>query len=43
MQLADEVKRVGEESKKTEQQLRRLGQVFVDGHIDDGEYKRRKG
>ena len=40
--LADEVKRVGEERKKAEQQLRRLGQVYVDGNISDDEYGRQK-
>ena len=40
--LADEVKRVGEERKKTEHQLRRLGQVYVDGHVPDDEYRRQR-
>jgi hypothetical protein len=40
--LADEVNRVGEERKKAQQQLRRLGQVYVDGHIPDDEYGRQK-
>jgi len=40
--LADEVKRVEEERKKVQQQLRRLGQVYVDGHIAVDEYGRQK-
>ena len=37
VRLVDEVKRVGEERKKTQQQLRRLAQAYVDGHIPDDE------
>ena len=40
--LADEVKRVGEERKKAEQRLRRLVQVYVDGHVVEEEYRRQK-
>ena len=40
--LADEVKRVGEERKKAEQRLRRLVQVYVDGHVPEEEYRRQK-
>ncbi len=40
--LADEVKRVGGEKKKVQQQLRRLAQVYVDGHILDDEYSRQR-
>ena len=42
VQLADEVKRVGEERKRAEQQLRRLGRAYVDGLYDDEEYRRQK-
>ena len=40
--LADEVKRVDEEKRKVQQQRRRLGQVYFDGHIPEDEYKRQK-
>ena len=40
--LADEVRRVGEQRKKVQQRLRRLSQVYVDGHIPDDEYRRQK-
>ena len=40
--LADEVKRVDKERKKVQQRLRRLGQVYLDGLIDPGEYGRQK-
>ena len=42
VQLADEVKRVGEEKKKVQQRLHRLSQVCVDGHIPEDEYRRQK-
>ena len=40
--LADEVERVGRERKKAEQRLRRLAQVYVDGHVPEEEYRRKK-
>ena len=40
--LADEVERVDRERKKAEQRLRRLAQVYVDGHVADDEYRRQK-
>ena len=40
--LADEVERVGRERKKAEQRLRRLGQVYYDGHVAEDEYRRKK-
>ena len=40
--LADEVERVGRERKKAEQRLRRLAQVYVDGHVQEEEYRRQK-
>ena len=40
--LADEVERVSEERKKAEQRLRRLAQVYVDGHVPEDEYRRQK-
>ena len=40
--LADEVKRVSDERKKAEQRLRRLVQVYVDGHVPEEEYRRQK-
>ena len=40
--LADEVKRVELERKETGQRLRRLGQVYVDGLLPQGEYSRQK-
>ena len=40
--VADDVKRVGEERKRAEQQLRRLGRAYVDGLYDDEEYRRQK-
>ena len=42
VQLADDVKRVGEERKRAKQQLRRLGRAYVDGLYDDEEYRRHK-
>ena len=42
VQLADEVKRVGEDRKKVEQRLHRLSQVYVDGHVPEEEYRRQK-
>ncbi len=42
IQLADEVKRVAEERKETEQRLKRLGQVYLDGVNPEGEYQRQK-
>ena len=40
--LADEVERVSRERKKAEQRLRRLGQVYYDGHVAEEEYRRQK-
>ena len=40
--LADEVKRVAHERKETEQRLKRLGQVYLDGIIPEPEYHRQK-
>ncbi len=40
--LADEVERVSQERKKAEQQLRRLVSVYIDGHLLDEEYRRKK-
>ena len=40
VQLADEVKRVGEEKRKVQQRLHRLSQVYVDGHVAEEEYRR---
>ena len=40
--LADEVERVGRERKKAEQRLRRLAQVYIDGHVPAEEYRRQK-
>ena len=40
--LADEVKQVSQERKKTDQRLRRLAQVYVDDHIREDEYRRQK-
>ena len=40
--LADEVERIGRERKKLEQRLRRLAQVYVDGHVPGEEYRRQK-
>ena len=42
IQLADEVKRVAQERKDTEQRLKRLGQVYLDGVMPEGEYQRQK-
>ncbi len=42
IQLADEVKRVNKERKKVEQQLIRLGQVYIDGLKGQDEYQRGK-
>jgi len=42
IQLADEVKRVEEERKQSEQRLKRLGQVYLDDLIPYDEYKRQK-
>ena len=42
IQLADEVKRVNKERKKVEQQLIRLGQVYIDGLKGQDEYQREK-
>jgi len=42
IQLADEVKRVAQERKETEQRLKALGQVYLDGVISEGEYHRQK-
>ncbi len=42
IQLADEVKRVAQERKETEQRLKRLGQVYLDGVMSEGEYQRQK-
>jgi hypothetical protein len=40
--LSDEVERVAQERKKIEQRLRRMGQVYYDGHVDEEEYRRQK-
>ena len=40
--LADEVERVARERKKAEQRLRRLAQVYVDGHLQEDEYRRQE-
>ena len=40
--LGDEVKQVSQERKKADQRLRRLAQVYVDGHIREDEYRRQK-
>ena len=40
--LADEVKQVSQERKKADQRLRRLAQVYVDGHLTEEEYRRQK-
>ena len=42
MHLSDEVERVGQDRKKAEQRLKRLAQVYVDGHVPDNEYRRQK-
>ncbi len=42
IQLADEVKRVNKERKKVEQQLIRLGQVYIDGLKPHEDYQREK-
>ena len=42
VQLADEVKRVAQERKETEQRLKRLGQVYMDGLKTPEEYQREK-
>ena len=40
--LADELKRVSEERNKTDLRLKRLVQVYVDGHVPEEEYRRQK-
>ena len=40
--LVDEVKRVEQERKETEQRLKRLGQVYLDNLLVYQEYKRQK-
>ena len=40
VQLTDEVKRVAQERKETEQRLKRLGRAFVDGLYAEEDYKR---
>ena len=42
VQMGDEVDRVSRERKKAEQRLRRLAQVYLDGHVDGEEYRRQK-
>ncbi len=42
LHLEDEVKRVERERKETEQRLKRLGQVYLDGLLEHEEYKRQK-
>ncbi len=42
LHLEDEVKRVEEERKQTEQRLKRLGQVYLDGLIPQEDYRRQK-
>ena len=40
--LADEIKRVGQERLQTEQRLKRLGKVYVDGLLSEDDYRREK-
>lgn len=40
--LADEVERVQQERKNTQQRLKRLGQVYLDGLVDPDDYRRQK-
>ena len=40
--LADEVKRVEQERRETEQRLRRLAQVYLDNLVSNEEYRRQK-
>ena len=40
--LADEVKRVEREKAQVQQRLQRLAQVYVDGHLNEEEYRRQK-
>ncbi len=40
--LADEVERVGEKRTRAEQRLRRLAQVYYDGHVPSEEYRWQK-
>jgi hypothetical protein len=42
LHLEDEVKRVERERKETEQRLKRLGQVYLDGLLEHEDYKRQK-
>jgi hypothetical protein len=42
LHLEEEVQRVERERKETEQRLRRLGQVYLDGLLEHEDYKRQK-
>jgi len=42
LHLADEAGRVEQERKETEQRLKRLGQVYLDGLLEQDDYKRQK-
>ena len=42
VKLAKDARRVGKERKEAEQRLRRLGQVYLDGLIEQEEYRRQK-
>src|SRR5918992_1091575 len=42
LHLEDDVKRVERERKETEQRLKRLGQVYLDGLLEHEDYKRQK-
>jgi|GEM_PF-278643 len=42
LHLADEVERVAEERRQTEQRLKRLGQVYLDGLLEQDDYRRQK-
>jgi len=42
LHLVDEVKRVEAEKKQTEQRLKRLGQVYLDGLLEHEDYRRQK-
>jgi site-specific DNA recombinase len=39
--VADEAKRIGKERKKTERELKRVGQTYADGTMAEKEYRRR--
>ena len=42
IQLADEIARVAQERKETEQRLKRLGRAYVDGLYSEDDYRREK-